>query len=226
MAWMANEYSKLNPVDLNAPGCCTGKPISQGGVHGRVAATGRGVFIGTKLFCDSKKYMDMVGMDTGIKGKKVIVQGFGNVGFHSARYFEKHVSHPVICFVEIVINVTFDPKIQFEKNKSGRHFLYPVQQSIYRGLCYTVYYTVFQYHCKKHTKSVHCNNDSCMKTQIVLKRNFGIWNLARSGHSSQLPAQFCALSQSSSGKRVTLRMGSTNSRKNMFPKKVCFKSAP
>ena len=93
MAWMANEYSKLNPVDLNAPGCCTGKPISQGGVHGRVAATGRGVFIGTKLFCDSKKYMDMVGMDTGIKGKKVIVQGFGNVGFHSARYFEKHVSH-------------------------------------------------------------------------------------------------------------------------------------
>ena len=48
MAWMANEYQKLNQGDPNAPGCVTGKPISQGGVHGR--ATGRGVFHGTDIF--------------------------------------------------------------------------------------------------------------------------------------------------------------------------------
>ena len=53
MAWMANEYQKLNPNDLNAPGCVTGKPISQGGVHGRVSATGRGVFHGTDIFLNT-----------------------------------------------------------------------------------------------------------------------------------------------------------------------------
>jgi len=90
MAWMANEYSKLHPTDLNAPGCVTGKPISQGGVHGRVSATGRGVYHGTQIFCNTKKYMDMVGLSPGLKGKTVIMQGFGNVGFHSARYFDRH----------------------------------------------------------------------------------------------------------------------------------------
>ena len=92
MAWMANEYSRLNPTDLNAPGCVTGKPISQGGVHGRVSATGRGVYHGTAIFCNTKKYMDMVGLSPGLDGKTFIMQGFGNVGFHSARYFVRHVS--------------------------------------------------------------------------------------------------------------------------------------
>jgi len=87
MAWMANEYTKLNPTDLNGPGCVTGKPISQGGVHGRVSATGRGVFHGTDLFLNNKDYMDKIGLTTGWEGKTFIMQGFGNVGFHSARYF-------------------------------------------------------------------------------------------------------------------------------------------
>ena len=55
MAWMANEYAKLNPSELNAPACVTGKPISQGGVHGRVSATGRGVFHGTDIFLNTQK---------------------------------------------------------------------------------------------------------------------------------------------------------------------------
>ena len=92
MAWMANEYARLNPQDLNAPGCVTGKPISQGGVHGRVSATGRGVYHGTSIFCNTKKYMDMVGLAPGLDGKTFIMQGFGNVGFHSARYLIRHVS--------------------------------------------------------------------------------------------------------------------------------------
>lgn len=89
MAWMANEYTKLNPTDLNGAGCVTGKPISQGGVHGRVSATGRGIYHGTDLFVQNKHYMDMVGLTTGWEGKTFIMQGFGNVGFHSARYFER-----------------------------------------------------------------------------------------------------------------------------------------
>jgi len=90
MAWMSNEYCKMNPQDLNGRGCVTGKPISQGGIHGRVSATGRGVFHSTDIFLQSKKYMDMIGMSTGWKGKTFIMQGFGNVGFHSARYFCRH----------------------------------------------------------------------------------------------------------------------------------------
>merc|ERR1719394_2234782 len=87
MAWMANEYTKLNPTDLNGPGCVTGKPISQGGVHGRVSATGRGAFHGTDLFLNNKDYMDKIGLTPGWEGKTFIMQGFGNVGFHSAKYF-------------------------------------------------------------------------------------------------------------------------------------------
>jgi len=90
MAWMANEYSRLHPTDLNAHACVTGKPITQGGVHGRVSATGRGVYHGTDLFINEKKYMDMIGLTTGMAGKTFIMQGFGNVGFHSARYFVRH----------------------------------------------------------------------------------------------------------------------------------------
>jgi len=90
MAWMSDEYKTTAGYnDINALGCVTGKPINQGGIHGRTPATGRGIFHGTDIFCNNQHYMDMVGLSTGLKGKKVIVQGFGNVGFHAARYFER-----------------------------------------------------------------------------------------------------------------------------------------
>jgi len=90
MAWMASEYSKTKGAeDLNSSACVTGKPISQGGINGRTSATGRGIFFGTDIFVRNKYYMDLVGLSTGIKGKSVIIQGFGNVGLHAARYFHR-----------------------------------------------------------------------------------------------------------------------------------------
>lgn len=89
MSWIADTYASLNPGDINALGCVTGKPVSQGGVRGRTEATGLGVFYGVREVCNVKEDMDKLGLTTGIAGKRVIVQGLGNVGYHAANFFAK-----------------------------------------------------------------------------------------------------------------------------------------
>jgi glutamate dehydrogenase (NAD(P)+) len=43
MAWIADQYARMNTTDINAKACVTGKPMNAGGIAGRVEATGRGV---------------------------------------------------------------------------------------------------------------------------------------------------------------------------------------
>lgn len=89
MSWIVDTYASLRPGEIDSAGCVTGKPISQGGVRGRKEATGLGVFYGVKEVCNMPEEMAKLGLSTGIEGKKVVVQGLGNVGYHSALFFQQ-----------------------------------------------------------------------------------------------------------------------------------------
>jgi len=89
MAWILDTYTSMKPGEIDAQGCVTGKPVTQGGVRGRREATGLGVFFGIREVCDMKEVMDRLGLSMGIKGKTVIVQGLGNVGYHAAKFFRE-----------------------------------------------------------------------------------------------------------------------------------------
>ncbi len=89
MAWVYDTYNQLSDNPLDAAACVTGKPVGQGGVHGRREATGRGVFFGIREVCDNKETMAKLGLDVGLDGKRIVVQGLGNVGFHAAYYLQE-----------------------------------------------------------------------------------------------------------------------------------------
>ncbi len=89
MAWIADTYTQLRPGELDALGCVTAKPVSAGGIRGRVEATGRGVFYGVREVCRVAEDMKALGLAPGIEGKRVVVQGLGNVGYFAARFFQE-----------------------------------------------------------------------------------------------------------------------------------------
>lgn len=87
MSWIVDTYASLKPGEVDAMACITGKPVTQGGVRGRTEATGLGIYYGIREVVSIKEDMDRLGLTTGIAGKKVIVQGLGNVGYHAAKFF-------------------------------------------------------------------------------------------------------------------------------------------
>lgn len=89
MAWILDTYVALHPGELDAAACVTGKPVSQGGVRGRREATGLGVFYGLTEICNMDTLMHKIGLTTGVKGKRICIQGLGNVGYHSALFFQQ-----------------------------------------------------------------------------------------------------------------------------------------
>ena len=89
MAWILDTYVAMHPGEVDAAGCVTGKPVSQGGVRGRKEATGLGVFYGIREVCNMPAVMEKLKLSVGIADKTVVVQGLGNVGYHSAKFFRE-----------------------------------------------------------------------------------------------------------------------------------------
>ena len=86
MAWIVDTYLALAPQQLDGNGCVTGKPVELGGIRGRTAATGRGVYFGIRRTLEEKSLVAPLGLDAGIEGKTAVVQGLGNVGYHTAHF--------------------------------------------------------------------------------------------------------------------------------------------
>jgi glutamate dehydrogenase (NAD(P)+) len=89
MSWIVDTYSAFHPGQIDALASVTGKPVSQGGVRGRLEATGRGVFFGLREVCSHADDMKELGLEKGVEGKRIVVQGLGNVGYNAARFCQQ-----------------------------------------------------------------------------------------------------------------------------------------
>jgi glutamate dehydrogenase (NAD(P)+) len=88
MAWIADTYNMLTPHSVDAIACVTGKPVTQGGIRGRREATGRGVQYVLQEFFRHPDLVKRSGLSGDLTGKRVVVQGLGNVGSHFARLIQ------------------------------------------------------------------------------------------------------------------------------------------
>ncbi|MEM7212629.1 MAG: Glu/Leu/Phe/Val dehydrogenase, partial [Pseudomonadota bacterium] len=88
MAWIADQYKRMNTTDINGNACVTGKPRNAGGIAGRVEATGRGVQYALQEFFRHPGDVAKANLSGDLGGKRVIVQGLGNVGYHAAKFLQ------------------------------------------------------------------------------------------------------------------------------------------
>ncbi len=137
MAWIVDTYQSLKPGEIDSAGCVTGKPVTQGGVRGRKEATGLGVFFGVREVCNMPDVMEKLGLPVGIEGKKIIVQGLGNVGYHSAKFFREHgaivvgiAEHNGAIYNEAGLN---EEDVFQHKLKNGSVLNFPGATNVYKS---------------------------------------------------------------------------------------------
>jgi len=100
MAWIVETYRLLHPEDIDAAACVTGKPVELGGVAGRTEATGRGVQYGLQEFFRHPDDVRDSGLEGTLEGKRVVVQGLGNVGYHAAKFLEEEDGCVITAIIE------------------------------------------------------------------------------------------------------------------------------
>ncbi len=97
MAWVMDTYS-IN-VGTTSPGVVTGKPVNLGGSLGRRDATGRGCYV------VAREAMRRLGME--MRGARIAIQGFGNVGDAAARIF--HQNGAIIVSIQDIDGTIYNP---------------------------------------------------------------------------------------------------------------------
>ena len=100
MAWIADEYQRLHPTEMDALACVTGKPVYKSGIAGRVEATGRGIQFALREFFREPLDVKRASLEGGLDGQRVVVQGLGNVGFHAATFLALEDGAKVIGIIE------------------------------------------------------------------------------------------------------------------------------
>jgi glutamate dehydrogenase (NAD(P)+) len=100
MAWIADQYARMNTTDINAKACVTGKPPHAGGIQGRVEATGRGVQYALREFFRHPEDVALAKLSGTLDGKRVVVQGLGNVGYHAAKFLSEEDGCIIIAAIE------------------------------------------------------------------------------------------------------------------------------
>lgn len=100
MAWMADTYKHLNPDDINYTACVTGKPVEHGGIQGRTEATGRGVQYALQEFFRHSDAVKEAKLEGDLGGKRVVVQGFGNVGYHASKFLFEEDGCKIIALAD------------------------------------------------------------------------------------------------------------------------------
>lgn len=100
MAWIADQYNRMNTTDINSKACVTGKPLNAGGIAGRVEATGRGVQYALREFFRDELGLKKAGLSGTLDGKRVVVQGLGNVGYHAAKFINEEDGSKITGIIE------------------------------------------------------------------------------------------------------------------------------
>ena len=119
MAWIVDTFRAFNPKAINAGGCVTGKPVHQAGIDGRTEATGLGVFFGIRECVSIEADMQRLGLTVGLEGKRVIVQGLGNVGYHAALYL-REAGALIVGIAEYEGGITSDKGLDVEAVQKHR----------------------------------------------------------------------------------------------------------
>ncbi|SDN42298.1 glutamate dehydrogenase (NAD(P)+) [Lutimaribacter pacificus] len=123
MAWIADQYARMNTTDINARACVTGKPPNAGGIAGRVEATGRGVQYALREFFRHPDDVKVAKLKGTLDGKRIIVQGLGNVGYHAAKFLSEEDGALITGIIERD-GALFNPKginVQEVRNWITRH---------------------------------------------------------------------------------------------------------
>jgi glutamate dehydrogenase (NAD(P)+) len=109
MAWIADQYRRMNTTDIDARACVTGKPLDAGGIEGRVEATGRGVQYALREIFRHPEDIAEAGLTGTLAGKRIVVQGLGNVGYHAAKFLSQEDGALIIAVAEHD-GAVFDPE--------------------------------------------------------------------------------------------------------------------